>query len=236
MENSLSAFRRAVREGYHYLETDVHCTRDGVVVINHDPMLDRTTDGLGPIEQQTWQQVRRAKIGGREPIARLEDVLEELPDAAFNIDVKSDSAVEPLLAAIQSSGAVDRVAVASFSDARLARVRRLAGPKLATALGPRAAAALRGSIRVPLLRRSRFVRGAMAQLPAHLGRYRVVDEALIRAAALLGVEVHVWTVDVATEMGRLLDLGVAGLVTDRPDVLRDVLIERGVWDGGATFA
>lgn len=236
MENSLSAFRRAASEGYRYVETDVHTTRDGVVVIHHDPLLDRTTDGVGPIERQTWRQVRRANVGGREPVSRLEDVLEELPDAALNIDVKSEAAVEPLVQTIQSTGALDRVAVASFSDARLSRVRRIAGPKLVTALGPRSAAVLRASVRMPLLRRGGLVSGAMAQLPERLGRYTVVDRGLIRAATLAGIEVHTWTVDDPAQMRRLLDLGVTGIVTDRPDLLREVLLERGVWDRGDPFA
>ncbi|WP_019813218.1 glycerophosphodiester phosphodiesterase family protein, partial [Saccharomonospora saliphila] len=124
MENSLPAFRRAVTEGYRYIETDVHATADGVVVVHHDPSLDRTTDGTGPIAGQTWRSVRRARIGGREPVSRLEDVLEELPEAFFNVDVKSDAAVEPFLRVVRRCGALDRVAAAAFSESRLVRLRR----------------------------------------------------------------------------------------------------------------
>lgn len=229
MENSLSAFRRAAAEGYTYVETDVHSTSDDVVVIQHDPLLDRTTDGTGPIVRQTWQQVRQAQVGGREPVARLEDALEELPHTAFNIDVKSDAALEPLVQTIKAAGALDRVAVASFSEGRLARARRLAGPKLVTALGPRSAAALWASRRISLLRRTGLVNGTLAQVPVWLGRHRVVDTRLIHAATTAGIEVHTWTIDDPRRMHRLLDLGVNGIVTDRPDLLRDVLIERGEW-------
>ncbi|QFZ20068.1 glycerophosphodiester phosphodiesterase [Saccharothrix syringae] len=227
MENSLSAFARAAREGYRYLETDVHATADGVVVVHHDAVLDRTTDGTGPVAAQPWSAVRRARVGGREPVARLEDLLEELPDALLNVDVKADAAVEPVLGVLRRAGALHRVCLASFSDRRLARLRRLGGPGLLTSMGPRNAAALWAAGRVPVARLP--VRGAVAQVPVTQGRLRVVDGRFVRAAHRRGLEVHVWTVDDPAAMRALLDLGVDGLVTDRPDLLRDVLTARDAW-------
>jgi glycerophosphoryl diester phosphodiesterase len=229
MENSLSGFRRAVAEGYRYLETDVHATSDGVVVVHHDSTLDRTTDLTGPVVAQPWSVVGRARVGGREKITRLADLLEELPDALLNVDVKADAAVEPVLAVLRRSGAMGRVCLASFSDARLARLRRLGGPRLLTSMGPRSAGALWLAGRVPVA--GLAVRGALAQVPAVQGRLRVVDGRFVRAAHRRGAEVHVWTIDDGAEMARLLDLGVDGLVTDRPDVLREVLRARGAWTG-----
>lgn len=229
MENSLSAFRRAVAEGYHYVETDVHATSDGVVVVHHDYRLDRTTDSGGVIARQTWEQVRRAKIRGREPVARLEDVLEELPRTHFNIDVKAGSAVLPFLRTIERTRSYERIAAASFSDGRLARMRRLAGPRLVTSMGPRSVAAVLARGRVPLLPLGFLTHGAMAQVPVRQGRLTIVDKAFLVAAERAGIEVHTWTIDDAEQMRELLDLGVHGIVTDRPDVLREVLIERGVW-------
>jgi glycerophosphoryl diester phosphodiesterase len=230
MENSLSGFRRASAEGYRYLETDVRATSDGVVVVHHDATLDRTTDLTGPVAAQPWSAVSRARVGGREKITRLADLLEELPDALLNIDVKADSAVEPVLAVLRRAGAMGRVCLASFSDTRLARLRRLGGPDLLTSMGPRSVGALWMAGRVPVA--GAAVRGALAQVPATSGRLRVVDERFVRAAHRRGHEVHVWTVDDAPEMARLLDLGVDGLVTDRPDVLREVLRERSAWAAG----
>jgi glycerophosphoryl diester phosphodiesterase len=229
LENSLPAFQRACAEGYRYLETDVHATADGVVVVHHDPNLDRTTDGAGPIATQTWEQLKSVKVGGQVPLSRLEDVLEELPDARFNIDVKANQAVEPFVRVLERTGAHDRVAAASFSDARLARLRKLAGPKLATAVGPRSALVLWSCGRFPLLPLRRLVLGAMAQVPVRQGALRVVDKAFLSMAGRSGIEVHTWTIDDPAEMRTLLDLGVHGIVTDRPDLLREVLIERGKW-------
>lgn len=229
MENSLPAFQRAVREGYRYLETDVHATSDGVVVVHHDASLDRTTDGTGPIARQTWRTVRRAKVNGTAPVSRLEDVLEELPDALFNVDVKAGAAVEPFVRTIERMGAFDRVAAASFSDARLARLRKLAGPKLVTSLGPRSAAVLWANGWLPFLRLGFLRRGVMAQVPVRQGPMTVVDRTFLRAARRAGVEVHTWTINDPGQMRALLDLGVDGIVTDRPDLLRDLLVDRGAW-------
>ncbi|MGH3450834.1 MAG: glycerophosphodiester phosphodiesterase family protein [Haloechinothrix sp.] len=229
MENSLPAFRRATDEGYHYLETDVQVTSDGVVVVHHDESLDRTTDRSGVITSLPWSEVRRARIAGKEPVSRLEDVLEELPGAHFNIDVKADAAVQPFIRVIERAGAVDRVAAASFSSRRLARIRRLGGPKLTMAMGTLSAGVIWGNCRLPLVSLSFLTRGVMAQVPMRYGRLSVVDEAFVRMAHRYGAEVHVWTIDHAEQMRHLLDIGVDGIVTDRPDRLRSVLLERDAW-------
>jgi glycerophosphoryl diester phosphodiesterase len=229
MENSLSAFRRAVDEGYHYLETDVHATSDGVVVVHHDPVLDRTTDTSGVVAHLPWAAVARAKIAGREPVSRLADLLEELPDALLNIDVKADSAIQPLIDTLRRTDAFHRVCVASFSEARLARVRRSAGDGLLTSMGTRAIARLWAAGRLPASMLRRRGRQRIAQVPFRRGRLTVVDQRLITAARRRGIEVHVWTIDEPAEMHQLIDLGVDGLMTDRPGVLRDVLRDRGLW-------
>lgn len=227
MENSLSSFRRAVQEGYRYIETDVHATSDGVVVAHHDDTLDRTTDARGRVAELPWTEVRQARVGGREPIARLADVLEELPDTFFNIDVKTDHAVEPIIALLRKAKALHRVCLASFSDNRLARLRRRGGPGLLTSMGPRSAGALWAAGRIPLA--GLAVRGQVAQVPVSQGRLTVVDRRFVQAAHRRDLEVHVWTIDDEADMRALLDIGVDGLVTDRPDVLREVLRSRGAW-------
>ncbi len=229
MENSMSAFRRAVDEGYHYLETDVHATSDGVVVVHHDSVLDRTTDASGAVARLPWAVVGRARIGGREPVSRLEDLLEELPDALLNIDVKAESAIQPLVDTLRRANAFHRVCVASFSEARLAKVRHSAGDGLLTSMGTQAIARLWASGRLPSWVPGRRGHQRVAQVPVRHGRLTIVDKRLIAAARRRGVEVHVWTIDEPDQMHELIDLGVDGLMTDRPGVLRDVLRERGLW-------
>ncbi len=226
-ENSMAAFGRAVAEGYRYLETDVHATADGVLIAFHDFRLDRVTDGRGRISALSWDEVRTARIGGREPIPLMAEVLASFPSTRFNIDPKTDAAVGPLVDLLRSSGATDRVGLGSFSDARLTSLRQALGTAVATSLGPRAVTRLSLA--------SRFggappAAGAVAaQVPVRYGLLPVVTPKFVAAAHRTGLEVHVWTIDDPAEMRRLLELGVDGLMTDRPDLLRQVLDERGEW-------
>lgn len=234
-ENTLAAFHRAVDEGFGYLELDVHASTDGEVFVHHDATLDRTTDGHGRIGALPAAAIGEVRVRGREPIPRLEQVLTELPGTRMTIEVKSDAVVAPLLGVLERTDAWHRVCVGGFAERWLDRARAGAGPRLLTsmampsALGLRSRAwldALPGPLRhLPALP----VRGGLAQLPRRLGALTVVDGALLRAAHTAGREVHVWTVDDAGEMGELLDLGVDGLLSDRPDVLRKVLQNRDQW-------
>jgi glycerophosphoryl diester phosphodiesterase len=231
LENSVAAFRHAVDLGYRYLETDVHATRDGTLLAFHDAALDRVTEQRGVVAGLTAAEVGRALIGGREQIPRMECLLEEFPDVAFNIDIKSDAAVAPLADLVRGACAEDRVCVGSFSGRRVARFRRLAGPRVATAASPVEAAAFR---LVPTARLLDLAvrRGAAAlQVPHRRNGLPVVTRGLVRRAHAHRLHVHVWTVDDPAQMHGLLDLGVDGLMTDRTDVLRDVLVGRGQWTG-----
>jgi len=228
-ENSLAAFAAAVEMGYRYLETDVHATSDGVLLAFHDTTLDRVTDLRGRVDRLPWKAVSRARIGGREPIPLLEDLLGTWPDIRVNIDVKDAGATAPLAATIRRTSSLDRVCVASFSERRLAAVRRELGPRLCTSLAPP------GVIRLFAAASSGALAGLAprgvpcVQVPERVGPLRVVTPRLVEIAHAQGQHVHVWTVDDAADMRRLLDLGVDGIMTDRIHTLRDVLHERGNW-------
>ena len=224
-ENSLAAFTAAASMGFRYLETDVHLSADGVVVAFHDDILDRVTDGSGEVAALTWDEIRDAKIAGTEPIPTMAQLFDAFPDARFNIDAKSEAVVEPLLSLIRKHGATQRVCIGAFDDDRLARVRTSL-PGVCTTMGPNAIARLKaGSLRVPAGRPS----GDCAQVPIHHGRWTVVTRRFVQAAHRRGIQVHVWTIDDPDEMEALLDLGVDGLMTDRPSVLRDVYRARNAW-------
>ena len=226
-ENTMPAFEHAVRLGYRYLETDAHVTADGVLIAFHDDRLDRVTDRTGVIAELPWSEVQRARVDGREPIPLLEDLLSAWPDVRVNIDPKHDGAAEPLAAAIVRTRTVDRVCVGAFSDRRIAVVRALVGPSLCTSMGPREVAQLVAASRG--LPGGGRVRSPCAQVPTNQGRVPLVTPRFVDTAHRLGVQVHVWTIDDGDEMARLLDLGVDGIMTDRPQVLKDVLFERDEW-------
>ncbi|MFI1163931.1 glycerophosphodiester phosphodiesterase [Streptomyces sp. NPDC020801] len=227
LENTAAQFRRAVALGYRYIETDLHATADGRLVAFHDATLDRVTDGAGRIADLPWEDVRHARVAGREPVPLFEELLETFPEVRWNVDVKAEPALRPLLDVIERMDAWGRVCVGSFSEARVARAQRLAGPRLATSYGTRGVLSLRlRSWGVPVtLRRS----AVAVQVPVSQWGVPVVDPLFLRAAHARGLHVHVWTINEPERMHRLLDLGVDGIMTDHIDTLRKVMEERGVW-------
>ncbi|MFI8326717.1 glycerophosphodiester phosphodiesterase [Streptomyces sp. NPDC085529] len=227
LENTAAAFRRAAAAGYRYFETDVHTTADGVLVAFHDATLDRVTDATGLIRDLPWSEVREARVAGKEPLPLFEDLLQEFPEARWNVDLKTESALAPLVDLIARTDAWDRVLVGSFTEARVARAQRLAGPRLATSYGVTGVAALRmRSLGLPAPLRAGAV---AAQVPETQGGIRVVDRRFVRAAHARGLQVHVWTVNDPERMDSLLDLGVDGIMTDHLETLREVLAARGTW-------
>jgi glycerophosphoryl diester phosphodiesterase len=226
-ENTLGAFGRAVAMGYRYLETDGRVTSDGVLLAFHDEHLDRVTDLTGRLEDRPWSEVRHANVGPEgEPIITMEALLDAFPDTRFNIDPKMDAAVPPLVEALRRTSAWDRVNIAAFSDRRLLQLRRAAGRPVCTSMGPAGIARLRlCGYGVPVGPFS----AACVQVPLTWRGRVLVDATFVNGAARRGIPVHVWTIDEAAEIHRLLDLGVGGIFTDRPSVLKRVLEERGQW-------
>jgi glycerophosphoryl diester phosphodiesterase len=225
-ENSMAAFQHARSLGYRYLETDAHLTADGVIVSFHDPKLDRVTDATGAIADLPWTAVASARMEGGHRVPTMDQLFDEFPDARFNIDTKSDQVVAPLADFLLRRNALDQVCVGSFSDDRLATIRKLCGDKLCSSRGVRAIVSdrLRSTLRRPVA-----VNPQCVQIPVrHLG-VKLLDEAFMKAARRAGVPVHVWTINDAEEMNRLLDLGVDGLMTDRTELLKEVFESRGLW-------
>jgi glycerophosphoryl diester phosphodiesterase len=234
LENTLAAFAHAVALGYRYLETDVHVTRDGVLVAFHDALLDRVTDGSGHLEDLDADALSALLVGPGEHVPTLAGLVAAFPGARFNVDLKSEGAVQPLAAFIDEHGLHDRILVGSFSGRRLRRFRRLAGPRVATSASPAEVAAY---VALPAGLARRLTRSparggpAALQVPHRQGNLDVASPRLLRRARAAGLHVHVWTVDDPEEMRLLLDRGVDGLMTDRTDILVDVLRERGLWPG-----
>ena len=238
LENSMAAFRAAVELGYRYLETDVHTTADGVLFVFHDDALDRVTDGRGKIAELTAADVAKARIGGTEPIPRFDQLLAGLPGIRLNVDVKDWNSVRSLAAAIEEHQAHHRVLVTSFSDRRRRAVLKLLRRPVAASAGVVSSALftlLGPPLPGPVFRwiMRRLFRNIQAlQVPVRYGPVDVVTPGFVRRAHALGLVVHVWTINEPAEMRRLLQLGVDGIVTDRADLLREVLLERGEWPQG----
>lgn len=226
-ENTLLSFARAIAIGVTHLETDVHVSADGVAVIAHDPSLDRVAGRAVRVDQLTMAELRRIPLGDDQSFASLEEALDGFGEARFNIDVKTDAAVEATIESIRRTKAAERVLLTSFSERR--RLRLVAAlPGVATSAGGSGvlaarSAALLGS-RSGLLR---ALRGARAlQIPERAGGLRLVTPRFLAALHRVDVEVHVWTVNDPLDMRRLLALGVDGLVTDRADLALAVIAEK----------
>lgn len=221
----MTAFAAAVAMGYRYIETDVHATADGTLVAFHDHTLDRVTDMTGDIGELTYVEVRRARVGG-DPIPLLEDVLGAWPGLRVHIDAKHLAAAGPLVAAVDRTAAHDRVCIGSFSDRTVRALRRLSQDRICTWMGRAEILLLRmASLGVPA---PRSVAGC-TQVPVRQGRLPMVDRRFVDTAHRRDVGVHVWTINDGDEMERLLDLGVDAILSDRPTLLKHVLVARGLW-------
>jgi glycerophosphoryl diester phosphodiesterase len=229
VENTMAAFEMSVRLGYRYLETDVQMTSDGVLLAFHDDDLQRTCGRPGRISELAWSEVRAARVEGKEPIPLLEDVFGAFPDARINVEPKSSRAVDPFIDVIRRTGSTERVCVGSFDNKRIERVRAALGPKLCTSMGPIEICRWLGACWVP--GGWGTPRVPVAQVPVKYKRVTIVSPRSVRTAHAFGIKVHVWTIDDPGEMDRLLDLGVDGIMTDQPSVLKAVLQRRGQWFG-----
>jgi len=236
-ENTWHAFDHAVEEyGYRYIETDVQVTADGVVVVFHDRTLERCTNGVGNVADWRWEDLqhldaaykfspdgegyplRGAGIG----IARLDHTFARYPDRCLNIDLKGEASEWAVAEVIRKSGTEDTVLIGSFSDKRIARFRRITKGRVATSAGPRDSIAMYAASRLGL---GIPARSDAYQLP-YKARGFAVDGRLIDAVHRAGKQIHLWTVNDRYEMEKFLDLGVDGIVTDRPDILNQVMEER----------
>ncbi|WP_419944462.1 glycerophosphodiester phosphodiesterase family protein [Candidatus Poriferisodalis sp.] len=234
----MAAFEGAVRLGYRFLETDVQATSDGVLAVFHDHDLTPVSSGRGQISEMTWAEVSHARVGG-EPIPRLEELLDAFDDVRISIDPKTDTSVEPLIAALRRPGVLDRVCVGSFSDNRLARMDEALGDAVCLSFSPREIARLRVLSASPLRkartlrRRDRPFRGRIASIPLRQGVIPLATRRLVEFAHRSGIAVYAWIIDDPAEMQRLLDLGIDGIMTDEPKVLTEVMAARGLWPPAA---
>ncbi|MXW17557.1 MAG: glycerophosphodiester phosphodiesterase [Gemmatimonadetes bacterium] len=236
-ENTMTAFRRAVGDwDADMLEMDVRLTADGRVVVLHDATVDRTTDGSGPVRDMPWDAVRQLDAGYRfrDPagefpyrsrgvrIPLFDEVLDEMPKMRIMVEPKVAEAAGPLVEVIRVRGAEHRVLIGAEFERTRDGARGYGGPMGAS----------RNQVltfwllhRVPGIGRWYVPAIDAFQVPERSGRYRVVTPAFVRAAHRANIPVHVWTVDDPADMRRLLEWGVDGIQTDRPDLLADLLTE-----------
>lgn len=225
-ENTLPAFERARSLGFTHVELDVHATRDGVVVIHHDPDLQRLCGDPRKIATLDHAELAQLRTKAGHAIPRLQDLLEAAPELHIAIEAKADDVVAPLCALITQMGVIDRVTIGAFSPARTAQAAALLGERLLWSPAHAQVARLVARGFGLNLGLAGF---GVVQIPASWNGIPIVTKRFMQAAHSAGIAVQVWTVNDAAEMMRLLDLGVDGIMTDKPSLLRKVLISRGQW-------
>lgn len=259
--STLHALRRAVAVGAHAIELDVHCTADRHLVVCHDATVDRTTDASGVIASMTLAELSRLDnaywwVGGCDvdhqaaeeayvhrgkapadrsfAVATLDEVLEELPNVFLNFDIKQTAPVvepyEQLLAGrLRAHGRTDDVIVASFHDAATAAFSALA-PEFCTSMGTQGTydfyQAVRAGTPPPVTAH------VALQVPYRYQHVTLITPAFVEAAHQHGLAVHAWTINDEADMAGLVDLGVDGIISDRPSALAEVLRAKGAaWPG-----
>ncbi len=235
-ENTMASFATALAVGAERLELDAHVTSDGEVVVLHDPTLERTTDGHGSVHTQTLGDIQNLDAGccpvdGASyrgtglRVPTLHQVLESFPGVPLNIEVKSTvpGAAERVLGVITHHGARDQVLLAAEDSTVMASIRAAADGILT---GFSAAEVMDFVVRSA----SSEYRppGFALQVPARWNDQDIVTPDFVSLAHGHSIEVHVWTVNSATEIHRLLDLGVDGIITDFPAMARSVYVQRGL--------
>ena len=224
-ENTMAAFADAVAQGYRYLETDVHASKDGVVYAFHDDNLARMVGEDVAISTLTAKEIDALKLHGGHHIPRMAELFESFPEARFNIDAKAWPVVEPLIELLTKTQTQARCCIGSFSDKRIKAVLHGAGD-MCHSVGPLGAARFRFAAfgHVPL----GYSAGCL-QFPIRQYGFEMVTRASVAYAHKRGLQVHVWTINDESTMHELLDLGVDGLMTDDCALLKRVLENRKLW-------
>ena len=217
-ENTIKAFDRGLAAGADGFELDVHLSRDGIVMVHHDALLDRTTRATGPLAHRTAAELAQFDV------PTLKEVLERYPKTPIIVELKEngEALARAVVQEIRGADAAARVCIGSFSVTALRAARRLA-PDIPTGCG-------RFEVRMALYRSwlglsPGQVNYQAFQVPETSGTTRVVSPRFVRLAHKAGVVVQVWTVDEPEDIRRLLDWGVDGIISDRPDLAADVVSE-----------
>lgn len=230
-ENTMAAFEHAVSLGVDAIECDVHLSRDNEVVVIHDDLLDRTTDARGPVSALTARELahvdaaasftdlegRTAFRGTGLGVPRLADVLDRFPDLPVVVEIKGEQteAARRVVDVIRQTASLHRVIIGGFSE-RVLNAVRAEEPAIATSASSREArSALRRSWCWLAPRRTGC---RLFQLPLRLRGRQILTRRLVQCARRAGMPVQVWVVDEVDEMRMILDWGVTGIITDRPDL------------------
>ena len=218
-ENTLESFQYALNIGSEYIETDVQLSRDGKVYIFHDDSLKRVAGIDKNFSDLPSHEIDTIKIFNGNAIPTLEEALERFPTTRFNIDLKTDLVAEPALKILKKHNAQDRVCIASFSDARIDLARKYI-PSICTSMGPNQILQIR--LGAWNLINPKIISDCI-QIPIYKYGIKLVSKTMVDYCHANHLKVHVWSINDAKTLKKLISIGVDGIITDRPKLLRDVL-------------
>ena len=220
----MEAFEQSINLGFKYIETDVRATKDNKLVIFHDPDLKRMLNLEIDISSINYDELSSYKINGVHKIPTFLETVSSWPNINFNIDPKSDKSAELLISELKSVGNLDRFCVGSFDSTKLNKIRNAFDNKLCTSMGTNEVINfyfLRffgiNSINTPCL-----------QLPYFKNGFKIITAKLIRDAHKFNKKVHAWTIDDPKEISELLDMGIDGIMTDSPELLKNEVAKKGI--------
>lgn len=227
VENTLSAFSSALEAGATHLETDAHASADGIAVLVHDPVMNIGGRNV-VISECSAAELGALDLGAGEGIPTLHEALAAFPLARFNIDIKSSDAANDVVRAVTRHNAQDRVLIASFKAARrTAACRRIPGVATSASATVALVSVLSATVGLTFFGRWLLRRVDAVQLPTSMLGLRVFTPRFVSMCHAAQVSVHAWTINNPTEMQRLFDLGVDGVVTDRCDLANSILRRQG---------
>tara|TARA_Y100001935_G_C17270614_1_gene491719 strand:+ start:397 stop:1143 length:747 start_codon:yes stop_codon:yes gene_type:complete len=225
-ENTIEAFKYSSDLGFVFIETDVQATKDGHVVIFHDASLKRMAGVNKSINELTLKEINEINLLGGGKIPLLSEALETFPDLRFNIDIKTEDALEETIQIIKKMNFLDKTCLASFSSSRLKRIKNLAGPEACISSGQMDIFKMMcQSIGIEL----QATMSQCAQIPVKQWGVPVLTKRFIETAKKQNKFVHVWTIDDIDQMFELIEFGVDGLMTDKPSVLKEAMLKKGLF-------
>lgn len=222
VENTLEAFEQSINLGYKYIETDVQATKDNKLVIFHDSDLKRMLDKEIDIASIDYDELCKYKINGIHKIPTFLEAVNSWPEINFNIDPKSQKSAELLINELKSVGNLDRFCIGSFDSHKLYKIREAFDDKICTSMGTNEVVNfyfLRffgiNNISTPCI-----------QIPYYRRGFKVITAGLIEDAHKFNKKVHAWTIDDPNQMNELIDMGIDGIMTDSPELLKTVLAKK----------
>ena len=226
LENTHSAFSKAVELGFTHIETDVHSSKDSVPYVMHDPTLKRLTGENISLKELTSKDIGKIRLKGSHVIPRLEETLEEFASICFNIDAKSWEVTEPLAQVINKTKTFDRICIASFNDSRISYIRKLIKGSVCFSAGTFKSLSIIMSCR---LRINSNINVPCLELPLFYNGIKILNRSIIERIKKTGAKIIVWVINKESHIMELIDYGVDGLIVDDCLLLKKILIQKGLW-------